>query len=212
MLTLGTREIVFGIGLVFTSGTPKDFITPLFRQVLGRTDVLGIPGQVVIWAIIIFLGWFLLTKTVYGQQLFATGGNQRCARQSGIHTNKIIILTYIISGVLAALGGLVLGARAGHAGNTMGNGYELNSIAACVIGGTMFSGGRGGLLGTVGGVLLMTVLQNILNIFGVNPDVYYVVMGLVIAVAMALGKGGRIRLIKAEMWDSYGKDCSKIEQ
>jgi ribose transport system permease protein len=122
--------------------------------------------------------------------VYATGGNQRCARQSGIHTDRVVILTYVISGVLAALAGLVLAARAGHAGNTMGNGYELNSIAACVIGGTLFSGGRGGLFGTIGGVLLMTVLQNILNILGVNPSVYFVVMGLVIAIAMALGKGG----------------------
>jgi ribose transport system permease protein len=184
------RELVFGIGLVFTSGTPRDSITPLFRQVLGQTVVFGIPGQVIIWAGIILAGWFLLYKTVFGQQLYATGGNQRCARQSGIKTEKVIILTYVISGVLAALAGLVLGARSGHAGNTMGNGYEFNSIASCVIGGTSFAGGRGGLLGSIGGVLLMTVLQNILNIFGVDPSVYFVVTGLVIAIAMAWGKGG----------------------
>jgi len=188
LMTLGTRTIVYGLALVFTHGAPQGFITPLFRQVLGRFNVLGIPGQIPIWAAIVILGWILLTRTVFGRRLYAVGGNRRAARQSGVKIDQVLITAYIISGVLAAFGGLMLGARSGNADNSMGNGYELNAVAASVIGGTSFTGGRGGLVGTVGGVLLITVLQNVLNILGVNPNAYFVAMGLVIIMAVVMVK------------------------
>ena len=184
LMTLGTRTIVLGLGLVFTRGAPQGFITPLFREVLGRTYVLGIPGQILIWATVVLLGWIILNRTVFGRRLYAVGGNRKAARQAGIRVDRVLMSAYVISGVLAAFGGLVLGARSGNADNAMGTGYELNAVAASVIGGASFSGGRGGVAGTVGGVLLMTVLQNVLNLLGVNPDVYYVAMGVVIIAAV----------------------------
>jgi ribose transport system permease protein len=189
LMTLGTREIIYGLGLVFTHGAPQGFITPLFRKVLGRIDVFGVPGQVFIWLAMVAIGWFLLSKTTFGRRLYATGGNRRAAEQSGIKTDRVVITAYIISGILAAFAGLVLGARSGNADNSMGTGYELNAVAASVIGGTSFTGGRGGLIGTVGGVLLMTMIQNVLNIHGVNPDIYLIVMGLVIVAAVVIIKG-----------------------
>jgi ribose/xylose/arabinose/galactoside ABC-type transport system permease subunit len=150
--------------------------------------VLGIPGQILIWAGVVLLGWVLLTKTVFGRKLYAVGANARAARLAGVPTDRVLILAYMISGALAALGGLVLGARSGNADNVMGNGYELNAIAAVVIGGTSFAGGRGGVLGTVGGVLMMTVLQNLLNILGVSPYAYLIAMGIVIIAAVATVK------------------------
>jgi len=184
LMTLGTRTIVFGLALMFTKGAPQGHTTPLFRAVLGQTYLLGIPGQVLIWAGVVLLGWLLLTKTVFGRQLYAVGANARAARLAGVRTDRVLILAYLISGALAALGGLVLGARSGNADNVMGNGYELNAIAAVVIGGTSFAGGRGGVLGTVGGVLMMTVLQNLLNILGVSPYAYLIAMGIVIIAAV----------------------------
>jgi ribose/xylose/arabinose/galactoside ABC-type transport system permease subunit len=184
LMTLGTRTIVFGLALMFTKGAPQGHTTPLFRAVLGQTYVLGIPGQVLIWAGVVLLGWVVLTKTVFGRELYAVGGNIRAARLAGVQTHRVLILAYVLSGALAALGGLVLGARSGNADNVMGNGYELNAIAAVVIGGTSFAGGRGGVMGTVGGVLMMTVLQNVLNILGVSPYAYLIAMGIVIIAAV----------------------------
>jgi len=184
LMTLGTRTIIFGLGLMFTNGAPQGQITPLFRTVLGQTYVLGIPGQVMIWAAIVLLGWVLLNKTSFGRKLYAVGGNPRASRLAGIKTDRVLITAYIISGVLAALGGLVLGARSGNADNALGNGFELNAIAAVVIGGTSFAGGRGGLVGTVGGVVMMTVLQNLLNILGAPAYAYQIAMGLVIIAAV----------------------------
>jgi len=169
---------------MFTNGAPQGQITPLFRTVLGQTYVLGIPGQVMIWAAIVLLGWVLLNKTSFGRKLYAVGGNPRASRLAGIKTDRVLITAYIISGVLAALGGLVLGARSGNADNALGNGFELNAIAAVVIGGTSFAGGRGGLVGTVGGVVMMTVLQNLLNILGAPAYAYQIAMGLVIIAAV----------------------------
>jgi len=188
LMTLGTRTIILGVGLVFTQGVPQGSITPLFRQVLGRIDLLGIPGQIFIWAVIVLISWVLLKRTVFGRRLYAVGGNRRAARQSGVQVDRILIVAYVISGLLAAYGGLMLGARSGNADNALGHGYELNALAASVIGGTSFAGGRGGLGGTVGGVLLIIALQNVLNILGVNPNAYLVAMGLVIMAPMVLLK------------------------
>jgi ribose transport system permease protein len=184
LMTLGTRTVVFGLALMFTKGAPQGHTTPLFRAILGQTYVLGIPGQVVIWGLVVALGWLLLTTTTFGRRLYAVGGNLQAARLAGVRTDRVLIVAYAISGMLAALGGLVLGARSGNADNVMGNGYELNAIAAVVIGGTSFAGGRGGVLGTVGGVLMMTVLQNLLNILGVSTHAYLIAMGLVIIAAV----------------------------
>ncbi|MBI9048785.1 MAG: ABC transporter permease [Anaerolineaceae bacterium] len=188
LMTLGTRQIIFGLALVYTGGTPSGNVTKLFRSVLGQFTFLGIPGQVFIWAGLILIFLIILKKTTYGPKLYATGGNPSTARQSGIKVKKVVIIAYVISGVLAAVGGLVLAARAGYADNVLGQGYELNAVAASVIGGTAFTGGRGGLIGTVGGVILMTVLQNILNIVGLNPSYFLVVSGLVIVIAVTMLK------------------------
>jgi ribose transport system permease protein len=184
LMTLGTRTIVFGLALMFTKGAPQGHTTPLFRAVLGQTYLLGIPGQVLIWALVVLLGWILLAKMTFGRRVYAVGGNLRAARLAGVKVDRVLVAAYTLSGVLAALGGLVLGARSGNADNVMGNGYELNAIAAVVIGGTSFAGGRGGVMGTVGGVLMMTVLQNLLNILGVSPHAYLIAMGIVIIAAV----------------------------
>jgi len=186
LLTLGTRETIFGLALVYTKGTPSGNVTPEFRKYLGQFNFFEIPGQILIWIAIIILFWIILKKTNYGRRLYATGGNPEAARQSGVRTARTITTAYIISGVLAAVGGLVLAARAGYADNVIGQGYELNAVAASVIGGTAFSGGKGGVIGTIGGVLLMIILQNILNLLGVNPSYYLVASGLVIVAAVTI--------------------------
>lgn len=188
LMTLGSRQIVYGLALVYTGGTPSGGVTPLFRGILGQFTFLGIPGQVFIYGGLVLIFWIILAKTTYGQKLYATGGNPATARQSGIQVKKVILIAYIISGVLAAVGGLVLASRAGYADNVLGQGYELNAVAASVIGGTAFTGGKGGLVGTVGGVILMTVLQNILNIMGMNPSYFLIVSGLVVVIAVTLLK------------------------
>ena len=142
LMTLGTRQIIYGLALVYTGGTPAGNVTPLFRSILGQFSFLGIPGQVFIWGGLILIFWLILSKTTYGQKLYATGGNPSTARQSGIKVKGVILTAYIISGLLAAIGGLVLASRAGYADNVLGQGYELNAVAASVIGGTAFTGGK----------------------------------------------------------------------
>ena len=168
LMTLGTRTIVFGLALMFTKGAPQGDTTPLFRRCSARpTCSASRPGTALGRRRALGLG------AAHTDHLRPEALRRGSQRQGGTTRGRAdrpsADSAYIISGVLAALGGLVLGARSGNADNVMGNGYELNAIAAVVIGGTSFAGGQGGVMGTVGGVLMMTVLQNSLNILGSVP-------------------------------------------
>ena len=128
----------------------------------------------------------VLTRTRFGRSIYATGGNPVAARLSGIRTSRIIVLAYVISGVLAALGGLMITARLEAGAATAGQGQELTVISAVVIGGVSLFGGEGKIAGVLLGVLLLGLVQNAINLLNVPPNYDYVVSGLVIAIAAAL--------------------------
>ncbi len=183
--TLGMTVLVQGVQFAYTRGIPSGSIPP-FLQLLG-----GGGGQVIPIPLIIVIGVasvaaIALYQTSFGRGLYATGSNREAARLSGIPVSRVTITTYIVSGVLAALAGLLLSGYIGYVDRYVGQGYDLDSIAAVVMGGVSFAGGRGGLGGPLAGALLVTALLNIVLILGLSQQVQDVVKGLAIVAAVAL--------------------------
>ncbi len=185
--TLGMLTVARGLTLMYTQGQPITGLPATFRWI-GTGVVSGIPVPIVLTALVFLLGWIFLTRTRYGAYIYLLGDNPTAARLAGIPTERITVLVYAISGFCAALAGLVLVARLDSAQPIIGQGYELNAIAAVVVGGTSFAGGEGGLGGTLLGALLIETLNNGLNLLNVSPLWEQVVKGVVIALALLLYK------------------------
>ena len=128
--------------------------------------------------------YFILNRTTFGRRIYATGSNAKCAKLVGVNTDRVKIIVYCISGFLSALAGLIMISRVNSAQPTLGDGYELDAIAAVALGGTSMSGGRGKIIGTVAGVLIIAVLNNGLNILGVPSYYQDVIKAVVILVAV----------------------------
>ena len=182
--TLGVMIIVQAVRFLYTHGTSRGSYPPLLRF-LGTGNIGGIPVSVLSLCIFIVIGVIVLKKTVFGRQVYAIGGNIHTARLSGYNTDLIIIVIYVISGFMAAVAGLYLAGWIGVADNWVGQGYEIDSIAAVVMGGTSFRGGRGGILGTIAGVLILTIMYNLLLLLHLPLQIQYVVKGSVIIFAVS---------------------------
>lgn len=153
---------------------------------LGNGAVIGIPTPVVLMAVVYALIWFLLERTKFGRHVYAVGGNPEAARLAGINVKSTLLWVYTISGMVVGLAGLIFSARVLSAQPTAGNGYELDAIAAVVLGGTSLSGGRGRVLGTLVGALIIGVLTNGLVLMNVPFFYQLIVKGIVIVLAVAL--------------------------
>jgi len=197
--TLGTFVAVRGIALLVTDGLPvPDFeravegrTLPGTISTLGVDSVLGMPLIAVVALICALIGGFILSRTRLGRSAYAIGGNTEAARMSGIKVERSKMWIYVISGLLAAVGGFMLTGRQASANALMGEGLELQSIAAVVIGGTNLFGGEGRMSGTVIGVLIIGVLSNGLSIAGVAEFWQRVVNGLIIVAVVALDQWRR---------------------
>ena len=143
---------------------------------------IPIPAIILVLALVIF--YFVLHHTTFGRKIYATGSNAKCANLVGVNTTKTKIIVYAISGFMAALAGLIMISRVDSAQPTLGEGYELDAIAAVALGGTSMSGGRGKIVGTLAGVLIIAVLNNGLNILGVSTYYQEVIKAIVILVAV----------------------------
>jgi putative xylitol transport system permease protein len=152
----------------------------------GQGRILGIPFPVILFLLVFLIAWILLYKTRYGRYVYAVGGNEKSAKISGVNTRLIIFSVYAISGFLSALGGIVLSARTTAGLPQAGQAYELDAIAAVVIGGTSLSGGQGALSGTLLGALLIGVINNGLDLLGVSSYFQQVVKGAIIVGAVLL--------------------------
>lgn len=186
--TLSLMSLLRGLSNLITDGKS---IVPLLEQYtyLGRGLVLGyVPVPVVVFAAVFALFSVLLGRTRFGRHVFAIGGNEESARLSGVPVSRTKIAVYTLSGALAALAGLLLSSRLGSGVPTVGIGDELSVIAAVVVGGTSLSGGRGGLLHTLVGLLIITTLTSGLNWINVGTFGQQVVLGLVILAAVLLDK------------------------
>lgn len=183
--TLGTILIVQGFRFLYTGGAPKGSIPETLRF-WGRGSVGPVPAAVILWAVIALIAAVVLHQTTFGRHLYAVGGNRNAAHLSGVNVDGIIIATYTISSFLAGVAGLVLTGYIGLADNWLGRGYELDSIAAVVVGGTVMEGGRGSVLGSVAGVFIIVILYNLVLLLGLDEETQRIVKGLAIIIAVAL--------------------------
>ena len=183
--TLGMAIVITGAQLVWTNGAPSGDVPDILRF-LGRGGVGPIPAALIVFTILSVICAFVLRKTTFGRRVYAVGGNLEAARLSGVNSDRVVIGVYMVSGMMAALGGIILGAFIGVSDNWIGKGMELDSIAAVVIGGTSLFGGRGGVSGTVAGVVLLTILLNLVLLLGMPVEAQLIVKGLVIIGAVTL--------------------------
>jgi len=185
--TLAMLTIARGLTMLWTKGFPITGLESNFSY-LGTGWFLGIPLPVWISGVVVIAAILVTNKTKIGRYIYAIGGNENAARLSGININRVKIAVYTIAGALAAVGGLIVTSRLDAAQPNAGVGYELDSIAAVVIGGTSLSGGRGTILGTVLGAVIIGVLNNGLVLLNVSPFWQQVVKGLVILAAVIIDK------------------------
>ncbi|RBY88149.1 ABC transporter permease [Blastococcus sp. TBT05-19] len=163
-------------------------------------DVLGIPTLVIIWALVSAAGWVLLNRTTFGRRTFAVGGNAEAARLAGIRVQRHTVLLYVLSGVCCGIAGVMIMARTTTGSSTHGTLYELLAIAGVVIGGTLLIGGRGTIVGTVLGTLLLTTLGNVFTLNNLTSSAQAVAQGVIIVLAVLLQMrlaGGQGRSRKA---------------
>ncbi|AXF04746.1 ABC transporter permease [Paraburkholderia hospita] len=183
--TLGMLSAARGLTYIYNDGMPVTDL-PDGYLTIGTGAIAGIPVPIIVFALVVVLFWFVLRYTTYGRYVYAVGGNVKSAKTSGISTGKIIFSVYVIGGLLAGLAGIILAARTTSALPQAGMSYELDAIAAVVIGGTSLSGGTGSLGGTVVGALLIGVINNGLNLLGVSSYYQQVVKGVIIVGAVLL--------------------------
>lgn len=191
---LGIPSIISTLALFLALRGLADFLTdaspiPIESSVLSNVfngDVLGIPFPVVVFVILIALLWLVAGRTSFGRQIYAVGGNAVASRVAGVPVARVRIAIFIITGVLAAVTGIMQTARIGSGSSSIGQGLEFEVIAAVIIGGTTLTGGRGTILGTVVGVLFITELSNALVLYGVNSYAQSIVQGAVVLFAVIL--------------------------
>ena len=179
IVTLASMNLAKGIAYVFSGGKPIRCMTEAWKF-LGAGYVLGIPTPVWTMFIVFFLCVLFLNRTRIGRHIYAVGGNSTAAKVSGISTAKVKFTVFAISGTLAGLAGVTIASRLYSGTCTSGNAAEMDAIAAVVIGGTSMSGGSGKLGGTLIGALIIGILNNGLNLMGVNSDWQYIIKGIVI--------------------------------
>lgn len=192
--TLGTTIIIYGVNSIYFDRPPYGAqpIGGLSQKYMdfaqGSFNVAGfmVPYLVIYAAIVTLLIWVLWNKTRLGKNIYAVGGNPEAAVVSGVNLVKTILTVYVIAGVLYGFAGSLEAARVGSATNNTGNMYELDAIAACVVGGVSFSGGIGTVSGVVTGVLIFQVINYGLAFIGVNPYLQYIIKGLIIITAVAI--------------------------
>jgi len=189
--TLGMSYVYSGLALVISGGLfltlTKDF------DFLGRGRILGIPVLVIIFLLVTIGMHVLLRLTPYGRRVVAMGGNEEVAFLAGINVVRYKIANYVISGALVALASLVLLSRLGSVLATVGDGYELRALAATVIGGVTFEGGRGTVFGAFLGVILLGLVANAMNILNVSSYYQTVVLGAIIVLAVVISNIGKMR-------------------
>ncbi len=189
--TLGMYTSARGLALLYTDGRPVSTLTDSYQYigqgyVLGFGGFKGIPVPVLIYIFMAFVTWVLLNHTRFGKNIYAIGGNVHAAEVSGINVQKNLIMIYAYAGFLAGLAGVILSARVNTGQPGMGVGYELDAIAATTIGGTSHSGGIGTIGGAVVGALILGVLNNGLNLLGVNAYWQQVIKGIIIVGAVVI--------------------------
>ncbi len=187
VVSLGMMSIARGLTLTYTRGLSIGNLPDSFGA-LGRGMVGPIPAPVIIFLLVVVAGYIVLTRTPYGRAVYAIGGNREAARLSGIKVDRYRIMNFILCSTLAGFAGIILASRVGSAWSQAAEGWELDVIAAVIIGGTSLFGGRGGVVGTLIGALFLGVLRNGADLLGVSPFYQDILMGSLIIVAVVFDR------------------------
>ncbi|HEX3139624.1 MAG TPA: ABC transporter permease [Rhizobacter sp.] len=193
IVTLAVNAIAQGLMVVHTGGfSPQDASSPAMRFIATGHSLFGIPNALLVWALIGAATIFLLTRTTFGRTVYAIGNRERAAYLSGARTRLVVMAAFALAGGLSAFGGVLLAGYASKAAQAMGDPYLLPAIAAVVLGGTSILGGRGNYVGTVAGVLLITLLQSILSVMQMQEFGRHIIYGgVIIAMLLVYGRGQR---------------------
>jgi ribose transport system permease protein len=194
VMTLGMNAVLAGVTLVYTNGSPQGD-APQFTRDLAVGRIGGvIPWALIFWALFSAALVFLLRRTVYGKRLYAIGNNPKAAYLSGVPVRRVLVLTYALCGLCAGLGAFMLTGYSQQSYLGMGDLYVLPAIAAVVIGGTSILGGSGGYAGTIAGAITVVLLQNVLQIVGINPAGQQILYGLIILLMLFVyGRSANVR-------------------
>lgn len=200
--TLATLGIGSGLLFLWTGGVPFiGYMYSTYNGVGGETELIGPIGFPVVAALVVaLLASVMLRFTAFGRHLYATGSNRNAARLSGVNVDRIKIGAYVVSGTLAALTGILLAGQTTTVAPTMGAGYEIQAIAAAVIGGAALSGGRGRVFGAVLGALTLTIASNIINLLGINATWQDVIVGGILLLAVVLDQASRALSRRVSRW------------
>ncbi|MDR1755024.1 MAG: ABC transporter permease [Eubacterium sp.] len=186
IITLGMGQVLRGLNYIYTRGAPGGTVTPFWKSI-GSDSLFGvIPYLVIMLAVLMAIFWIVLKKTVYGRHLYAIGSNKEAAHLSGIKVKRDKIIAFMLCGLTASIAGIMLAARVRVGEPNGSNGYDMDAIAAVVIGGTAMSGGVGSLAGTIAGVLIMAIMNNFLNLIGADPNLQIVIKGIIVLVAVLI--------------------------
>jgi ribose transport system permease protein len=191
IVTLATLNIATGMAFILSHGNPITINGLSGYMSLGTATIAEIPVTGVIFFVIAAIGGFVLVRTPFGHSVYAVGDNREAARVSGIKVNRVTVMVYVISGLMAAIAGIVYTSFTGTAAPDAASGYELNAIAIVIIGGTNLFGGRGSMWGTVLGALIVGTLQDAFNLLGYQTPYQQVMMGLALAIALLAQRAGR---------------------
>lgn len=181
--TLAMLTICRGLAFIVTGGRSFGNLPSSFG-LLGRGHVFGVPVPVVLMLAVFAAGWFVLKRMTFGRYVYAVGGNREAAYLAGVNTRRVTLYVYVLNGLLVGLAGLVLASRLGAGVPNAGLQYELDVIAAVVVGGTSLNGGRGSVIGTFWGAVFIGVLNNGLNLAGIDPYMQKIALGVVILLAV----------------------------
>lgn len=184
--TMGTKNVILGLALFITGATPIGFQNKGVDSILflGAKTIGGFPISFIAVIVAFVLFHFFLNKTQLGRQIYCVGGNAEASRLSGINSDRVLSFVYTLSGTMSAIAGIILVGRVSSANANAGLTFDTDAIAACIIGGASFNGGKGTIWGTLIGALLIAVIRNGLNLLGAQSDIQYIVIGLVIIAAV----------------------------
>lgn len=186
VMTLGMAGVVQGLILVITGGRVEGEAAPALTGLVSGSLVLGIPGVIFLWLLLGGAMWLVLQRTAYGRRLFAVGTNRVTAKLSGVRVPSVLVLTYSLSGMLAALGGVVLLGYTEQVFLNLGDPYTLPSVAAVVVGGTLLAGGMGSYFGTMAGALVLTLLTSLLTALDLPESARLIVYGVTLLLLLSL--------------------------
>lgn len=193
IITLATMTGIRGLALIVSGGSPIYGLNKSFEFIASSFLFGNIPSLAVYFIVIVLISGFILTKTVFGRRVYAIGGSETTAKVSGINVKKMKLAVYTICGVMSGIAGMLVASRTVQGSPTAGDGYEMDAIAAVVIGGISMSGGAGKWYGTIVGALLLAVISNGLDILGVSSNYQKIIKGVIIAVAVYLDLRGKAK-------------------